>query len=483
MMAWMELHSRLVFKLTHNPTLPSDAAAMRLGRVQLAVILGVAYLLGALIVIRLPPLGAYDELYHWLRVVQISQGQFLPDRVGAEWGGAINAADYNFHAWMWFRFLDAKPIRFADAWDQANALSRASAPPVVVVFSNYATFSPLAYLPQATGVWLARSLGANPLLQVLAGRLANLTAYIGMVAFIVRTLTAGRAIFLALALTPTMIYLAGALGADPLNFIIPAALFAVCLRYRDRTDNVLEHRRWVTVAVLTAAVGLLKIVCLVFAAAPLLIPWQRFGSMRNKVLFVGGAMAVSALLWVAWNASFPYDIAQFWHLDYKPRGLDYPLRQPARTFKVLLATVQNFAMPWWRELYDRVGAIHWFPQHPPEWIGEIALPVMLLLALADAGRRDLPASASLAGSAVAFAVVLMLAFLTTFTPPTWTVMTYIEGRYFIIFCVLAGWAIGRLGLLHPWLKRPLPALLAATLVMNAIFLLVAVRFYDGVWLF
>ena len=213
---------------------PRSTARDAAGTLQIAVILGVAYLLGALVVIRLPALGAFDELYHWLRVVQISQGHLLPDHVGAEWGGAINAADYNFHVWMWQRFLDAKPIRFMDAWDQASAFSRASPPPVVVVFSNYATFSPLAYLPQATGVWLARALGANPLLQVLAGRLANLTAYIGMVAFIVRTLTAGRAIFLALALTPTMIYLASALGTDPLNFTIPAALFAVCLRYRDR---------------------------------------------------------------------------------------------------------------------------------------------------------------------------------------------------------------------------------------------------------
>ena len=238
-----------------------------------------------------------------------------------------------------------------------------------------------------------------------------------------------------------------------------------------------------TVAALTAAVGILKIVCLVFAAAPLLIPWQRFGSMRNKLRFAAGAMAVSALLWAAWNVSFPYDIARYWHVDYTPLGLNYPLRQPARTFRLLLATVQHLAMPWWRDVYDRVGAIHWFPQSPPEWIGELALPVMLLLAVADAGRRDLIAAVLLAGSGVAFAVVLMLAYLTTFTPPGFTVLTYIEGRYFIIFCVLAGWAIGRLGLPHRWLERPLPALLAATLVMNALFLAVAIRFYDGVWLF
>jgi len=149
----------------------------------------------------------------------------------------------------------------------------------------------------------------------------------------------------------------------------------------------------------------------------------------------------------------------------------------------VLATVAKFAMPWWQEVYEKVGGVTGFGQHAPVWVGWLALPVMLLLAISESERRDLPAAVILACSAAAFAGVLIVAFLVTYTPPDAMTVDSIEGRYFLIFCVLIGWALVRLGWSGAWLTKLGPALLVATLVMNACFLIYAMRFYDNLWIF
>jgi hypothetical protein len=156
--------------------------AMGIGPGTLAMILLAAFVLGVFAAVRVPPMAAHDEIYHWMRVVQISEGHLFPERVGEEWGGAVNAASFRFDMWLFERFLELQPLKLADVWSHAGELAAGSAETAVVPFSNTATYSPLAYLPQAAGVFLARSVGANVLIQVLAGRLFNVAAYISMLA-------------------------------------------------------------------------------------------------------------------------------------------------------------------------------------------------------------------------------------------------------------------------------------------------------------
>ena len=155
---------------------------MRVRRSVPAIILLTAFVLGVIVAVRVPPMAAHDEIYHWMRVVQISEGHLFPERVGEEWGGAVNAASFRFDMWLFERFLELQPLKLADVWSHAGELAAGSAETAVVPFSNTATYSPLAYLPQAAGVFLARSVGANVLIQVLAGRLFNVAAYISMLA-------------------------------------------------------------------------------------------------------------------------------------------------------------------------------------------------------------------------------------------------------------------------------------------------------------
>jgi uncharacterized membrane protein len=354
---------------------------------------------------------------------------------------------------------------------------------VVVPFSSTATFSPLAYLPQALGVLVARSVGANLLIQVLAGRLFNLAAYISMLAIIARTLPVGNAIFFGLSLVPSALYLAASLSADPINFTIPAALFAICLRYRDSPHNVMTSNGWMQVAALTAAVGLLKIVCVVFAGAPLLIPWQRFGSKRNKSLFLIGAIGTSLLLCAAWNVTHPFDPERTWHASITPGGLTFLIEEPLHTAGILLQTIPKLCLLYWSAAYEQIGGIVGFDQIAPVWAALPALSMIVLLAISEGRRRDFAAAAILTFLASAFAGLLLLAFLLTFTPPNATMILGVQGRYFFMFFMLLGWAATRLGLAGPRLTKLCPALLAATLIMNACFLIYAVRFFDNLWIF
>jgi hypothetical protein len=87
---------------------------MRIRRSTCTTILLAAFVLGVIVAIRIPPMAAHDEIYHWMRVVQISEGHLFPERVGEEWGGAVDAAAFRFDIWLFERFLELQPIKLAD---------------------------------------------------------------------------------------------------------------------------------------------------------------------------------------------------------------------------------------------------------------------------------------------------------------------------------------------------------------------------------
>ncbi len=253
----------------------------------LATVLAGALVLGLLLAIGTPLLSAPDELYHWQRAVQISDGHLFARKADdGQWGGKIDNKAFAFQIWFLQKFIAQEPIKVADAWDEAHNLAGQPAQRVLKPFPSTASFAPVAYLPQAIGIGISRVVGANVFTQIVCGRIFNLCAYLCLVGATFRVLIGGRYVFLAAALVPTALHLAASLSADPLNFAIPALLVATCLRCRFDPSFTLTPWRRGLITVLVVITGLLKLPYFIFGAALFLIPSSSFDNSRNRWLLL-----------------------------------------------------------------------------------------------------------------------------------------------------------------------------------------------------
>jgi uncharacterized membrane protein len=140
-----------------------------------------------------PVLDAADEVYHWQRAVQVSQGQLLADRhdLPNGYGGRIDTAALEFAGWAGRNFENSQTFSLSEARQAAEALA-SSEGRTPASFPSTASFTPLAYLPQAAGIALARGSGGNVFAQLMAGRIANLVVYLGLIAAAARLVPRGQ---------------------------------------------------------------------------------------------------------------------------------------------------------------------------------------------------------------------------------------------------------------------------------------------------
>lgn len=446
---------------------------------------------GAFLLDLTPPYAALDEPFHWLRVLQIAQGDLLAEQLGPNnWGGPVDKHAYD-HMLHYVELIQRHaPVDAAHARALSNHL--ATLPPVdeVVSFPSSASFAPLAYLPQAAFAAAARALGYAPLDQAHAGRLGNLVGYGLMVLAILRALPAARLAFLALALSPVALQNACTLSADPLNLTLPVLLFALVWRLRGRGTPL---RAWEAagLVLLSAALGLLKLTLAPFAGLVLLLPVAATGGARGRIalaaLCLGAALGVALL----WNAAYPFVPGPYWSTAADPAAQIARMRaDPLETLRAFAVTTRDWAIMWWRDGYGRYGG------HPAPWSGYAddrwilaALWVLPALALCDgvcdgARRRDPVVAVAYPAAAAGYVLLVMAAFWVGFTPVGAPMVLGLQGRYFLPAQALVLLALAAAA--GPWspagLRRGLRlALFAGMLALNGAVLADVLAAWRALW--
>ena len=104
---------------------------------------------------------------------------------------------------------------------------------VFTAFSNTAIHPPLAYLPQALGIFLAGHFTSSILVLFYVGRTFNFLAATALIFCAIRSAPVGKWIFTVLALTPMVLFLTSSLSSDALtnafSFLVVSRVFAAHL--------------------------------------------------------------------------------------------------------------------------------------------------------------------------------------------------------------------------------------------------------------
>lgn len=197
---------------------------------------------GLIYIFILPPFQSVDEQSHFYRSYEIISGSFVAKRVGSQAGDYLPASlEQLFSKYAALRKNFNKKT---SAEDILNSASIKLSPKKVkfITFTNTALYSPVCYLTQLPGMFIAKSFNANPLIIFYMGRISNLLFFTMIMYFSIKIIPFYKTTLMLLALMPMTLSLGGALTSDVMVIGLNFLWIAIILKFifEKREMNNLE---------------------------------------------------------------------------------------------------------------------------------------------------------------------------------------------------------------------------------------------------
>jgi uncharacterized membrane protein len=437
-------------------------------------------LFGLTFLVLTPPFQVPDEDNHFYRSVEISEGHLVARKKGNYTGDEVPAAVKALvtrYAPLAMTADQKTTVR--DVLESAEIRDHAGER-VFAGFSNTAIHTPLAYLPQAAAIGLARLFSPCVLVWFYAGRLFNLLAATAVTFLAIRMTPVGKWSFTALALTPMALFESASLSADALTNAIAFLLVAQVLAYAFSPVERVGAWAILRLALSGVAIGLAKQAYFLLPLCYALIPVRVMGGRRRWWVVFGVFLGATFLAVCGWalvvrNIYSPAD---------PQKGLD-PAAQILliRTHPLeFVYTVGRTAALWRMFAEEYVGWLGTLDVRLPVWLHFAEYAFLIVVFLGDYDpRKALTVGQALIAASVALIVgftLLVIIYITWDKPGNLQIS--LQGRYFIPIGPLAAVAITRLGSLIPpvIIHKTSSTVSVAAVVLVPIFLFTA---YDRVY--
>lgn len=329
---------------------------------------------GIVLMLVMPPMHAIDEPSHFARIYDLSRGnlQTSPsvfDDATRKGSGVCLPRDVweDLHAKSVELYFENAPyVDYGEGTPRGKTRLVAATPgrqcPAgerYLDISTFAWYSPVPYLPQVAVFAVLRPLGASTDVMAIAGRLANLAAFLAIVWFAIRRSTRARWALCIAALLPIVMFQANSLSPDTLTTAAAILVVSSALRLLDRDDGPLPRAMFIEAIGFSLLLGLVKptyIVVALLYLLPLLDRTRRRASWKLLVPVVLGGLASTA--WQRANSSrFVCDV-RFFEIEPNPHEqVRSILRSPWRFLEAVGKAGFHHSGRWVRDvvpIMDRV---------------------------------------------------------------------------------------------------------------------------------
>ena len=212
---------------------------------------------------------------------------------------------------------------------------------VFIRFNSESLYSPVSYLPQSIGIFIARHITSNLAAIVYSGRLFNWIFITLILYAAIRIIPVGKEILALVALMPMNIHESVSLASDGQIVAVSTLMIALVIYLRHVNAQKMKGWLYFLLYFLACEISLLKVVYLPFILLYVLIPDSCFGSRKSKWLH----LAAIALLSVSSNLIWLKSCSEF--LSHSHTGVDtaaqiwYILQNPFNYMIVLARTLFN----------------------------------------------------------------------------------------------------------------------------------------------
>jgi uncharacterized membrane protein len=397
---------------------------------------------GLIFLVITPPFQSPDEINHFYKAYQISEGQMISlkqnDRVGGMMPQSLQESAEPFELMIGRMHVKTN----SDTISSALNIPLKAPEKEFVDFPNTAMYSPVSYIPQSVGIWLMRLFDANPIRMVYAARLITLIFWLICLYSAIRITPVFKWLFMVLALLPMSVFVNMSLSADVVTNGLAFLLVAYILRLA-YSDHKLTPRRMAMLTILVILLASAKLVYAPLVILLLLIPKRKFNTNKSRWMALGGMVAMAFATVLFWSHTMrslytPYadynpefrDGISLTHHSHMGQQIGHVLDHPVEVAGVFIRSmVQSFNM----YFPGYIGTFGWLDAPLPMWIVYIAYIFLILVALWDGSAVRIRSTHKLLfviGAIVMTALILLTQYL-TWVRVEGEVIGTIQGRYFI----------------------------------------------------
>lgn len=386
----------------------------------------------------IPPLQSPDERDHLKRAYFLSQGQiFLKAQPHKLSGGLLDTGLLDY-----LNFSEKYPFHPEIKVTQQDIVTSKSIPwshqSIFAEAPGTGYYFPILYAPQAVGLTVGRWLGLSVDRSYMLSRLGTITA-IGALLFVAFSLTTPTPLVLALLLLPMSLFQEAASSLDGVSTAMTILAISCFLRItQDRDKTTLS------LLVLFAVSVTLVASCRQHALPMLgLIFLSAIYTRRRASLIAGMIASLFTVSWTVLSLKITVFKLPLPTTSSSERALYYSLH-PWSFFKILFHTLGQHSIQV-EYVTTFLGRLGWLDTPLPGHAYALLTGCLVLLAVLSFPfttlRTNWQARLSLICAALVSVLLIFFALLITWTDENPTLISGVQGRYFLIPALLFAYAL------------------------------------------
>lgn len=248
----------------------------------------------------MPIFKSHDEDAHWLRIYDISLGNFL---TSTEYGELFQEGATNYPAGKFPRAV----YEIVDKSYEGCSLKEVfnikldEQDTVVYAMPTTAIYSPIQYLPQAIGVAITRIFTNRPIIMAYAARIMNIITSFTILYFAFKFMPFGKKILLVIISIPIVLEGFSSLSPDGMTISISFLFIAYLLHLVfEKKNEKLTWKQTGIIVFLACILALCKIVYLPIVGMALLLPKTKFTSKKSQVIHIIAIIGIAIIINLVW---------------------------------------------------------------------------------------------------------------------------------------------------------------------------------------
>jgi len=378
-----------------------------------------AVVLNILMLVFTPLFKGNDEVFHWARIIDISNGKFITETVHgwpqSKIPNRIMHIEFDHYNQFLRTLLNSSKIEGAEYVDM----------------EYMAVYPPIAYIPQTLGTLIGKIVTSNAVVWAYLARILQAITCIIIIYFAIKIVPFGKDVLAFIALLPTALRATSLLSADTILFSTILLFIAKILQLIYDKKKILK-KDYILLSILSIFIATCKVVYLPFCFLLFLIPLLKKDDRKIIVRNIILILIFDILITGMWNsiAMAKLTAGQGVNTMYL---LKYYLHHPFELVQIIIYTFQHQFGNFINDVFGGFNKVYGSIIQDGSIFPIVFLIMYIVLVIKGENKlKDRP-KIILGLILIATYILISLSLLLACTPIDKNEIYGIQGRYFIMF--------------------------------------------------
>lgn len=351
-----------------------------------------ALFFGLIILLLTPPFQTPDEINHFYRAFQISEGKLIAvkqdNRIGGHLPNSLIKITEPFLGLSWN--MHAK-TNFETITEQLK-IPLEPDKKIFIDFPNTGMYSPISYFPQSISIFVLRKFHLPPLYIFYGARIFTLLFWILSISLAIKIIPFYKWFFTLIALLPMSLFINMSLSADVVTNLLSFILIAYILKLANSKQSI-STGNFIITSVIVLLLASAKLVYTPIILLFILIPKEKFYPRRNYYIQLAALLIISFGMTLFWSKTM--------NTLYLPYSMyNEQFRESATIIKCAdmheqIQYILNHGLYLWHvfvnsmiyafDMYFQgyIGTFGWLDTKLPMWLIYLSYAIIFIVAFTD----------------------------------------------------------------------------------------------------